>query len=141
MVRFRVTCQESRAYMLQVEKRRALGLVNWVTLPTRDGKPRRNCAHELEGLPLLTAAPPFRAVRVPSNPKVPRGVPKVPPWGWKGLGAYLSYSKPKRRVCEPFILFRLMAERYWLSRYWKGLPVPALPRLAMPVIWNAVMPL
>src|SRR5215467_1144651 len=120
--------------MLHVENRSAFGFVNWVTLPTREGKPSRNCAHEFDGLPLLTAAPFLSAVSVPSKPKVPRGVPKVPPWGWKWFRAYLSYSNPKRRLCDPLILLTLMADRYWLSRNWNGLPVPGLPRLAIPEI-------
>src|SRR5438132_12650259 len=103
MVRFLVACHESRAYIDQVENRSAFGFANWVTLPTREGKPSRNCAHELEGLPALTAAPPFSAVSVPSKPKEPRGVPNVPPCGWKWFSANLSYSKPKRRLCVPLI--------------------------------------
>src|SRR5579872_854781 len=121
MVRFRVACHESRAYRFQVEKRRAFGFLNCVTLPTREGKPSRNWAHELDGVPLFTVAPPLSAVRVPSNPKVPRGVPKVPPCGWKWFSADLSYSNPNRRLWEPWILPTLMAVRYWLSRNWNGL--------------------
>src|SRR5215471_14843963 len=119
MVRLRVTCHESRAYIAQEEKRSAFGFVNCVTLPTRDGYPSRNCAHEFDGLPLLTAVPFRRAVRVPSKPKDPRGVPKVPPCGWKWFNAALSYSNPKRRLCEPLFLLRLIALKYWLSRNWK----------------------
>ena len=39
-----------------------MGSVNWVTLPVSDGKPSRNCAQELDGLPLLMAVPPLSAV-------------------------------------------------------------------------------
>src|SRR5215469_13553484 len=126
--------------MDQVEKRRAIGLVYWVTLPVSEGKPSRNCAQELDGLPELVAAPPLSAVSVPSKPKVPRAVPKVPPCGWKWLSAYLSYSKPARILCAPLILVTLMSLVYWLSRNWKGLPVLVLPMLATPDTWKPGIP-